>query len=182
MGAVCNPFIIVTLAEVPQADLVKVVEAERARNGARKLDIASSGRDDIGEVELEEVGRADDDFGIGISDEGLCLLAWNLILGEGSGRTRIRKMTETAKKTQLVTMAARLVLVALLTSTGAVGVEIRPDGSSGSRGESVSNGPCFVACLRAAMDLKVGRVMAVEGDQELNPKPALDGVKKDCTW
>lgn len=68
---VCNPLIIVAFAEAPQPDLVKVVEAKGPREGARELNVSRRGWDDIGEVELEEVGRADDDFGIDVSDEGL---------------------------------------------------------------------------------------------------------------
>lgn len=67
----CNPLIIVAFAEAPQPDLVKVVEAKGPREGARELNVSRRGWDDIGEVELEEVCRADDDFGINVSDEGL---------------------------------------------------------------------------------------------------------------
>jgi hypothetical protein len=71
LRAVRNAFIIVTFAEAPQPDLVKVVEAERASKGARELEVSRRRRDDIGEVQLEDVGRADDDLLVDVSDEGL---------------------------------------------------------------------------------------------------------------
>jgi hypothetical protein len=68
---VCNSFIIVPFAEAPQPDLVKVVEAKGTRKGASKLDVPRRRWDDICEIELEEVGRADDGFSIDIADESL---------------------------------------------------------------------------------------------------------------
>lgn len=71
LRAVRNAFIIVTLTEAPQPNLVKIVEAERACEGARKLEVSRRGRDYIGEVQLEDVSRADDDLLIDGSDQGL---------------------------------------------------------------------------------------------------------------
>jgi len=47
------------------------MEAKGARQRARKLDVPGSRWDDICEVKLEEVGRADDGFSIDIADESL---------------------------------------------------------------------------------------------------------------
>lgn len=57
--AVGDALVVVALAEVPQPDLVEIVEAERAREGVDEDDVAGARRDDVGQVEGEEVGAAD---------------------------------------------------------------------------------------------------------------------------
>lgn len=82
-------------------------------------------------------------------------------------------MTLIKKKIHPTRMAALLVLVAVLRSTANVGMESRSDGNSLSVGESVSDFPCFIACLRAARNLKFRRVMTTSGR---SAKPALEMV------
>lgn len=81
-------------------------------------------------------------------------------------------MTLIKKKIHPTRMAALLVLVAVLRSTANVGMESRSDGKSLSVGESVSDFPCFIACLRAARNLKFRRVMTTSGR---SAKPARNG-------
>lgn len=57
MRAVGDAFVVVALAEGPQADLVEVMEAKGAGEGIDEGYVGGSGgRDDVCEVELEEPG------------------------------------------------------------------------------------------------------------------------------
>jgi hypothetical protein len=69
--AMCNAFTVVALAEVPQADLVKIVKAQGTCKGTRKSDVAGRGRDDVGQVEFVEVGPANNRVVIDVADDGL---------------------------------------------------------------------------------------------------------------
>jgi hypothetical protein len=67
--AVRDSFVVVSFAEVPQAHLVEIVQAERAREGIGEHEVArGGGGDDVSEVEFEEVGGADYGFGVDVAD------------------------------------------------------------------------------------------------------------------
>ena len=52
--------------------MIKVVEAQGTCKRACKLDVfVPRSRDDVGEIEVEEVSRADDGFSIDVSNDGL---------------------------------------------------------------------------------------------------------------
>lgn len=59
---------IVALAEAPQADLVEVVQADGTGDGVDKNGIGHGKGDNIGQVEVEEVGTAKDGFIGEVSD------------------------------------------------------------------------------------------------------------------
>lgn len=71
VGAVCDSLIVVAFAEVPEADLIEIVEAEGAGEGIDELDVICRGGDDVGEVEGVEVGVADDGLVVDVADDGL---------------------------------------------------------------------------------------------------------------
>lgn len=55
-----DALIIVTLTEVPQADLVEIVQPDRTGDGIDQDGIGHGDGDDVGEVEVEEIGVAED--------------------------------------------------------------------------------------------------------------------------
>ena len=59
-GAVGDSLAVIAFAEVPQTNLVEVVEADGAGDGVDKYSVGDGGRDYIGEVDGEEVGGTDD--------------------------------------------------------------------------------------------------------------------------
>lgn len=60
-------FVVVAFAEVPQADLVEVVKAEGTGEGVDEDGITGGGGDDVGYVDLEEPGVAEDGFVVRIT-------------------------------------------------------------------------------------------------------------------
>jgi hypothetical protein len=66
--AVGNSFVVVAFAEVPEADLVEIVQAEGACERVDQLDVVGGGGDDVCEVEFKEVGAADYDFLVYVAD------------------------------------------------------------------------------------------------------------------
>jgi hypothetical protein len=68
-------------------------------------------------------------------------------------------MTEMEKRKQAVAIAVRLAFVALLISTVPVGMVFCSGISLLSAGDSVSVVSCFSPYLRAAREMKVGRVI-----------------------
>jgi hypothetical protein len=71
--AIGDALVAVALAVVPQADLVEVVQAERAGDGVHEDEVrAVEGFGvDVGEVEVEDPGGLDDGFGVDVADYGL---------------------------------------------------------------------------------------------------------------
>lgn len=54
-----DALIVITLAEIPQPNLVEIMQANRTRNTVDKERIGHGQRNDMGEVEPEEIGVAD---------------------------------------------------------------------------------------------------------------------------
>lgn len=54
-----DALIVITLAEIPQSNLVKIMQPDRTRNTVDKEGIGHGKRNDMGEVESEEIGVAD---------------------------------------------------------------------------------------------------------------------------
>lgn len=72
-GAVGYALIVITFAEIPEADVVEVVETEGAGEGVDEGEFGGGGGwDYVGKVEAEEVGIADDGSLVDITD--YCLL------------------------------------------------------------------------------------------------------------
>lgn len=71
----------VTLAKIPQADLIKVVQPDGLGDAVDEARIGHRGRDDVGQVELEEVDALEDGFWVGVADEDLGALMCVLITG-----------------------------------------------------------------------------------------------------
>ena len=59
VGAMRDALIVITLAEIPQSNLVKIMQPDRTRNTVDKEGIGHGKRNDMGEVKSEEVGVAD---------------------------------------------------------------------------------------------------------------------------
>jgi hypothetical protein len=59
-GAVGNSVAIIAFTEVPEANLVEIVEADGAGDGVYEDGVGDGGGDYVGEVDGEEVGRPDD--------------------------------------------------------------------------------------------------------------------------
>lgn len=67
--AVRDAFIVVALAKVPQAYLIKVVQAEAPGDGVEEVRVGDGDGDDLGDVEPEEPGVADDGGVLDVADE-----------------------------------------------------------------------------------------------------------------
>lgn len=73
--AVGYAFVVVALAEIPQADLVEIVETEGASERVDEDCVGGCGcRDYIAEIELEEVGASNYGFFVYIADYSLPFL------------------------------------------------------------------------------------------------------------
>ena len=59
-GAVGDALVVVALAEVPQTDLVEVVEPDGAGDTVDEDGIGDGEGNDVGEIDFEEVGFAED--------------------------------------------------------------------------------------------------------------------------
>ncbi|TGO81313.1 hypothetical protein BPOR_1212g00020 [Botrytis porri] len=71
-GARGDTFIVVAFAEIPETDLVEIVEAEGSGERVLQGDAAANGFGyDVGEVESEEPGIADDGSVVYVADYGL---------------------------------------------------------------------------------------------------------------
>jgi hypothetical protein len=144
--------------------LVEIVQAEGAGKGVYELYVGGrGGREDIGEVEFEEVGGAQDGLFVDVADYGLEMpISW--FLGEGmDGHTRMRNTIDIKKKRLAMMMAWRRVDVAFLISTPGVyvGVTVRSEESfSLVTPSGLSSFEDFFSCLRAARLLNVGRAIA----------------------
>jgi hypothetical protein len=55
-----DSFAIIASTEVPEANLVEIVEADGAGDGVNEDGVGDGGGDYVGEVDGEEVGRPDD--------------------------------------------------------------------------------------------------------------------------
>jgi hypothetical protein len=58
-----DSLVVVAFAEIPEADLVEVVQADGAGDGVDQDGVGDGGGDYVGEVDGEEVGGADDGLG-----------------------------------------------------------------------------------------------------------------------
>lgn len=80
-GASGDAFIVVAFAEIPEADLVEIVEAEGSGERVLQCDAAADGfGNDVCKIESEEPGIADDGTVIYIADDCLRIV---LVLNEG---------------------------------------------------------------------------------------------------
>lgn len=64
----CNAGIVIALAEVPHADLIKVMQTDCPGNTVDEDGIGNGLRDDVGEVEFQKVGIAKHGFISDVSD------------------------------------------------------------------------------------------------------------------
>ena len=67
-GAVGNTGLGVAFAERPQADLIEVVEAKGASDGIDQDGVWDGQGNDIGQIDGEEVGGADEGFVVNVAD------------------------------------------------------------------------------------------------------------------
>jgi hypothetical protein len=71
-----DSFVTVALAEIPESDLVKIVKAEGPRQRVDEHEVVGGANgEDVGQVEVEEVGVADDGTFVKVADQDLNIIS-----------------------------------------------------------------------------------------------------------
>lgn len=66
--AVCDALAIVTLAKIPQPDLIKIVQADRLGDTINEDGIGYRRGNDVGQLDLEKVRASDDDVVVNVAN------------------------------------------------------------------------------------------------------------------
>ncbi len=93
-GAERNAFIVIAFTEVPESDLVEIVEAEGACEGVNEHKVfAGRGGDDVCEVEFKEICMADSNFVVNATYFDLSIRLVIILFGSRGGHERELKIS-----------------------------------------------------------------------------------------